>query len=154
MPSAVLVATVPSGVEPLGKRTLISRSPLLPAGSGVISTNCTRVRPLPMKFGVTLIAATSPVGLAGTVESELHLGRQQVDHLGVQAGAGGAAAVVGQAVAEGLAGLLGVAGIDLDGGFEQRLGRRRGGEGGQGQRAHEDQDERTGELSGHGGSSR
>ena len=68
MPSAVLVATVPSGVEPLGKRTLISRSPLLPAGSGVIMTNCTRVRPLPLKLGVTLIAATSPVGLAGTVE--------------------------------------------------------------------------------------
>src|SRR4051812_40346653 len=68
MPSAVLVAVVPSGVEPLGKRTLISRSPLLPAGSGVIITNCTRGRPDPMKFDVTLIAATSPVGLAGTVE--------------------------------------------------------------------------------------
>ncbi len=48
MPSAVLVAAVPSGVEPLGKRTLISRSPLLPAVSGVTITNCTRVRPLPM----------------------------------------------------------------------------------------------------------
>ena len=48
MPSAVLIATVPLGVEPLGKRTLISRSPLLPAGSGLIITNCTRVRPVPM----------------------------------------------------------------------------------------------------------
>jgi hypothetical protein len=69
MPSAVFVATVPFGVEPLGKWTLISRSPLLPAGRGLIITNCTRVRPEPMKFGVTLIAATSPVGLAGTVET-------------------------------------------------------------------------------------
>src|SRR6185312_5748005 len=68
MPSPVLVATVPLGGEPLGKRTLISRSPLLPAGNGVIITNCTRVRPEPMKLLVTLIAATSPVGLAGTVE--------------------------------------------------------------------------------------
>src|ERR1700712_2072895 len=68
MPSAVFTAAVPSGVEPLGKRTLISRSPLLPAVSGGTITNCTRVRPLPPKFGVTLIAATSPVGLAGTVD--------------------------------------------------------------------------------------
>ena len=48
MPSAVLTAWVPFGVEPLGNWTLISRSPLLPAGSGVIITNCTRVRPVPM----------------------------------------------------------------------------------------------------------
>ena len=68
MPSAVLVAVVPSGVVPLGNRTLTIRSPLLPAGKGLMSTNCTRVRPLPMKLLVTLTAATSPVGLAGTVE--------------------------------------------------------------------------------------
>jgi hypothetical protein len=60
----VFDATVPFGVEPFGKRTLMIRSPLLPCGSGVIITNCTRVRPVPMKFGVTLIAATSPVGLS------------------------------------------------------------------------------------------
>src|SRR3954471_15158163 len=68
MPSAVLVAAVPLGVEPLGNWTLISRSPLLPAVSGVTITNCTRVLPLPPKFGVTLTAATSPAGLAGTVD--------------------------------------------------------------------------------------
>ena len=68
MPSAVFTAAVPLGVDPFGKRTFTSRSPLLPAGSGVTMTNCTRVRPEPPKFGVTLIAATSPVGLAGTVE--------------------------------------------------------------------------------------
>ncbi len=48
MPSAVLVATVPSAVEPAGKRTSIRRSPLLPAVSGLTITNCTRVRPEPM----------------------------------------------------------------------------------------------------------
>ncbi len=68
MPSAVFAATVPSGVVPFGKRTLISRSPLLPAGSGSIMSKRTRVRPLPMKLGVTWMAKTSPVGLAGTVE--------------------------------------------------------------------------------------
>jgi hypothetical protein len=36
---------------------------------GLFITNCTRVRPEPPKFGVTLIAATSPEGLAGTVET-------------------------------------------------------------------------------------
>src|SRR5215510_14142953 len=67
IPSAVFVAVVPSGVEPLGKRTLITRSPLLPAGSGVFITNCTRVRPLPMKLGVTLVADTSEVGTVDTI---------------------------------------------------------------------------------------
>ena len=70
MPSAVLVATVPSGVEPLGKRTLINRSPLFPAGNGSIITNSTCVRPVPMKLGVTLIADTSPVGVAGIVSTK------------------------------------------------------------------------------------
>src|SRR5215475_8255967 len=69
MPSAVFVATVPSGVDPFGNCTLIRRSPLLPAVSGLTITNCTRVRPLPPKLGVTLIACTSPVGEAGTVET-------------------------------------------------------------------------------------
>ena len=48
MPSAVLVAWVPSGVMPAGKRTLTIRSPLLPAGRGLMSWNRTRVRPVPM----------------------------------------------------------------------------------------------------------
>ncbi len=46
--SAVLVATVPLGVEPSGNLTSTSRSPLLPAVSGLFITNCTRVRPEPM----------------------------------------------------------------------------------------------------------
>src|ERR1700704_4565452 len=60
-PPAVLVATGPLGVEPLGKWTVISRLPLLPAGSGGIITNWTRVGPEPIEFGVTLTAAASVV---------------------------------------------------------------------------------------------
>ena len=65
---AVLVATVPFGVEPFGKRTLMSRSPELPAGSELISKNCTLVRPVPIKLLVTLMAAMFPLGEAGTVD--------------------------------------------------------------------------------------
>src|SRR6185295_8387752 len=63
VPVAVLVATVPFGVEPLGKRTLMIRSPELPAGSGLIRVKVT-VPVLPAE-GV-VVEATSLVPTAET----------------------------------------------------------------------------------------